>query len=72
MDFIAKSSNTANDYDNDDYPYQLLAPTTLTLLQQQPRGISSGSRVEKGCHWSGRPTLSYPSDVTEEAWGVEV
>ena len=43
IDFIAQSSNTASDYDSDDYPYQLLAPTMLTLLQQQPRGISSGS-----------------------------
>jgi len=34
--------NTASIYD-DDYPYRLLAPTMLTLLQQQPRGISSGS-----------------------------
>jgi len=69
IEFIAQSSNTASDYDNDDYVYRMLAPTTLTLLQQQPRGISSGSSiVEKGCHWSGRPTLIYPSNVTEEAW----
>jgi len=27
----------------DDYPHPLLAPTVLTLLQQQARGISSGS-----------------------------
>jgi len=43
INFNAQSSNTASDYDNDDYPYRLLAPTMLTLLQQQPRGISSGS-----------------------------
>jgi len=28
--------------------------------------------AEEVCHWSGRPTLSYPNNVTEEAWGVEV
>ena len=29
--------------------------------------------VEKGCHWSGMPTLSYPSNVMmEEASGIEV
>ena len=43
IDFIAPSSNTASDYDNDDYPYRLLASTMLTLLQQQASGISSGS-----------------------------
>jgi len=55
--------NTVSDYDNDDYSCRLLAPTMTTLLQQQARGISSGSSyiVEKGCHLSGRPTLSYPS-----------
>jgi len=68
IDFIAQSSNTASDYDNDDYPYLLLAPTMLALLQQQPRGTSSGSsQRSKAAIGPGRPALSYPSNVTEEA-----
>jgi len=43
IDFTAQTSNSASDYDSDDYPYRLLAPTVTTLLQQQARGISSGS-----------------------------
>jgi len=35
--YYAIIKNTASIYD-DDYPYPLLAPTMLTLLQQQPRG----------------------------------
>jgi len=42
-DFITPPSNSASDYDIDDYSYRLLAPTMTTLLQQQARGISSGS-----------------------------
>ena len=72
INFTARSSNTASDYD-DDYPYWLLAPTMLTLLQQQPRGHQQRKQlVEKGSHWSGRPTLSHQSNVTEEMRGVEV
>jgi len=43
IDFTAQTSNSASGYDSDDYRYRLLAPTATTLLQQQPRGISSGS-----------------------------
>jgi len=44
-----------------------------TPLQQQLHGISGWKQlVEKGCQWSGGTTLSYQSNVTEEAWGVEV
>jgi len=34
---LCNHQNTASIYDND-YPYLLLAPTMLTLLQQQPHG----------------------------------
>jgi len=43
IDFITPSSNSASDYDSDDYPNRLLAPTMTTLQQQQARGISRGS-----------------------------
>jgi len=43
IDFITPSSNSVSDCDSDDYPNRLLAPTMTTLVQQQPRGISSGS-----------------------------
>jgi len=38
MDFITPSSKPQSDYDSDDYPYRLLAPTMPTLLQQQAGG----------------------------------
>jgi len=40
IDFITQTPKTASDYD---YPDRLLAPTMTTLLQQQARGIGSGS-----------------------------
>ena len=51
--------------------HRLLAPTVTTLLQQQAREHQQWKQLaEDGCHLSGRPTLSYPSNEMEKrgAW----
>jgi len=42
LTLLRHRKKTASIYE-DDCPYPLLAPTMTTLLQQQARGISSGS-----------------------------